>query len=535
MDVTSDDSHSRRVGRRSYLRGTLIGLGTLSVTGVAAADQSDEQCFIEESNETEERDETEDQEETEELDETEDQEEIEEQYETVIDVVEAGADPEGNESITAVLREVVDDDTLLTFPAGRYYMDEQLRFTGFENVGFVGENATLVPAPYHEFDGPQYRLFRLGTSDVPGRDLRFEGFDVDQTADETGIRVINAEVEDGLLVRDVTVHGVHDSGTWGPGLFNVTDPDGEGVVTRFRAEDGAVHVDETPNAGNRWRGATGIIVNPAHRGTLVFEDCSLGGFPDNGLYSSNETGRVGIDGGRFRNSATASIRLNGTTGAIRDATVAVDDDPHDSDGQHAIRLDGGDHSLENVTVDVPQPNGDAIRIMNDVDSASISSSELTVGGRPNTGVRIDPAAGATTLEDVTIDIDGSANAVRILGGDAEPVVLEDVQITGDAVGTRNRHAIFCERSGCRFVGLDVEQVGGDSRRGLDLRGSDYVVADSEFVTTHTPIVVNGGDDVTIENTVARSVDDGYSLRITGDSGTVGLEGNEFPDGVRDDR
>ena len=510
----------------------------LSVTGVAVADESEDQCPVDEpdeSGEREEPNETEEREETEESDETEDQDAIEAQYETVVDVVEAGADPEGNESITPVLREVVDDDTLLEFPNGRYYVDEQLRFTGFENVGFVGENATLVPATYHEFDGPQYRLFRLGTSDAPGRDLRFEGFDVDQTADETGIRVINAEVEDGLLVRDVTIHGVHDSGTWGPGLFNVTEPDGEGVVTRFRAEDGAVHVDETPNAGNRWRGATGIIVNPAHRGTIVFEDCNLGGFPDNGLYSSNETGRVGVDGGRFRNSTTASIRLSGTEGRIRDATVIVDDDPHDSKGQHAIRLDGGDQALENVTVDVPQPNGDAIRIMNDVNNASISNSELTVGERPNAGVRIDPEAGATTLEDVTIDIDGSANAVRILGGDAEPVVLEDVRITGDAVGTRNRHAIFCERSGCRFVGLDVEQVGGDSRRGLELRGSEYIVADSEFVTTHTPIVVNGGDGVTIEDTVAQSVGGGYSLRITGDSGTVDLEDNEFPDGVRDDR
>ncbi|WP_436347962.1 hypothetical protein [Natronorubrum sp. FCH18a] len=527
--MTSDDSRSRRIGRRSYLRGSLVGLGTLSVTGVAVADESGNQCPAEEPDESEER------EETEESNETEDQEEIEEQYETVVDVVEAGADPEGNESITPVLREVVGDDTLLEFPEGRYYMDEQLRVTGFENVGFVGRNATLVPATYHEFDGPQYRLFRLGTSDVPGRDLRFEGFEVDQTADETGIRVISVEVEDGLVVRNVTVRGVHDSGTWGPGLFNVTEPEGEGIVARFRAEDGAIHADETPNAGNMWRGATGIVVNPDHRGTLVFEDCSLGGFPDNGLYASNETGRVGVDGGRFQNSTTASVRLSGTTGRIRDATVVVDDDPHDSNGQHAIRLDGGDHELENVTVDVPQPNGDAIRIMNGVDSAAISSSELTVGDRPNSGIRIDPTAGATTLEDVAIDIDGSANAVRILGEDAEPVVLEDVRITGDATGTRNRHAIFCERSGCQFVGLDVEQVGGDSRRGLELRGSEYVVADSEFVTTHTPIVVNGGDDVTIEDTVGRSAGDGYSLRITSDSGAVGLAGNEFPDGVRDDR
>nr|WP_076608636.1 hypothetical protein [Natronorubrum thiooxidans] len=497
--MTSNNSH-RQFGRRSYLRGCLVGLGTLSVAGVASADG------------------------------------LEEGYETVVDVAEKGADTEGTESITPVLRDLVDDDTLLKFPPGRYYMDEQLRFTGFENVGFVGENATLVPATYHEFDGPQYRLFRLGTSDNPGRKLRFEQFDVDQTAAETGIRVINAEVEDGLSVRDVTVYGVHDSGTWGPGLFNVTDPDGEGLVHCFRAPDGAAHIDETPNQGNMWRGATGITVNQHHRGTLVFRNCTLGGFPDNGLYASNETGRVGVDGGRFQNSGTASIRLSGTAGKIADATVVIDENPHGSNGQHAIRLDGGDQfELDGLIVDLPRPNGDAIRIMRDVDETSITNSQLTIGQQPNNGIRIDAGAGPTSIERVDIDIDGSANAVRILGRDAGVVDLEGVQITGDARGTRNRHAIFCERNACRFVDLSIEQSGDDKRRGLELRGEDSLVADSEFETTHTPIVVNGADGVRIENCVGRSLEDGSSLRLTSDSGSVSLADNEFPDGVRDDR
>ncbi|WP_265111445.1 hypothetical protein [Halosolutus halophilus] len=459
-----------------------------------------------------------------------------EQYETVVDVVEAGADPEGNESITPVLRDNVGDDTLLEFPAGEYYVDEQLRLTGFENVGFVGENATLVPANYHAFDGPQYRLFRLGTSDNPGRDLRFENFDVDQSADDTGIRVINAEVEDGLTVRNVTVRGVHDSGTWGPGLFNITDPDGEGVVSRFHATGGAVHVDETPNAGNMWRGATGISVNQHHRGTLVFKNCSLGGFPDNGLYVSSETGRVDVEGGWYQNSGTASIRLSGRRGTITDAVAVVDTDPHDSAGQHPIRLDGGDRfEIDGVTVDVPRPNGDAIRIMNDVDATAITNTEITVGVAPNNGIKIDPEAGQTLIEDVDIEVNGSANAVRILGRDAGAVELADVRITGDAPGTRLRHAIYCERNECRFAGLAVDQPGDDKRRGLELRGETYLVRESEFQTTHVPIVVNGGDGVRIENCYAGTDEGPHSLRITSDSGSVSLSNNDFPAGVRDDR
>ena len=116
----------------------------------------------------------------------------EDQYGTVIDMTEVGADDDGNDSITPVLREHADDDTLLYFPSGEYYMDEQFRFTGFENFGIVGDEATIVPANYYDFDdnGGSYRLFRLGVEYDPGTDLRFEGFTIDQTADDTGIRVI---------------------------------------------------------------------------------------------------------------------------------------------------------------------------------------------------------------------------------------------------------------------------------------------------------------------------------------------------------
>ncbi|MFC6767385.1 hypothetical protein [Natrinema soli] len=503
--MTSNDSRTLRFGRRSYLKGCVVGLGsTLSVAGVAGAAQSGEQN--------------------------------EQQYGTVVDVVEAGADNEGNESVTPVLREHVDDDTLLKFPAGRYYMDEQLRLTGFENVGFVGEDATLVPATYHEFDGPQYRLFRMGTSDSPGRELRFEGFDIDQTASDTGIRVLEAQIEDGLVVRNVFIRGVHDSGTWGPGLFNITNPDGRGLVERFCAVDGGAHVDDTPNAGNMWRGPTGIGVDHNHRGTLVFDGCVLGGFPDNGLYASSETGRIDVDGGRYQNSGTASIRLGGATGTIKDATIVVDENPHDSSGQHAIRLDHGDQfTLEGVSIDIPQPNGDAIRIMNSVGTTSIAGSEISVADGSNNAILVDPEAGATAVQDVDIEINGSANAVQIRGQDAGAVDLEDVRITGDADGSTMRHAILCERNGCRFDGLSVEQLGSNKRRGLDLRGDDATVVNSEFKTTHTPIVVNGADDVTIENCYADSVEDVSSLTIIDDSGSVSRANNEFPDGVRDNR
>lgn len=498
----SNDSGNWLTGRRTYLKGCLAGLGTLSAAGMASAST--------------------------------DASASEGDYSNVVDMVEAGADPNGNESVTSVIQENIADDTLLKFPEGEYYMDDQVRFTGFNNVGIVGDGATLVPADYHTFGSSRARLFRLGTSDIPGGSVWFEGFEVDQTASDTGIRVISAEVTDELVVRDVFVHGVHDSGTWGPALFNITDPDGTGIVDCFHAFDGGVHVDETPNSG-RWRGATGIILNGNHQGDIRFKDCVLGGFPDNGLYASGDNGRVDVEGGWYENSATASIRLSGNEGSIENTIIAVDENAVQADGQHAIRLDQADQfTVSNVTVDVPQQNGEAIRIMGGAESTTISNTRVSVEGQ-SAAVRVDSGAGEVDFVNSEVEINGSSYAFRILGDSPGSVSLEDVNILGSASGSPIQPAIFCERNNCQFEGLSVEQLGSGRRRGLELRGSDYLVADSEFETSHVPITVHNANDVTIENTTAEADDGGNSVRIYGSSGSVSMTNNEFPDGVDDRR
>ncbi len=454
-------------------------------------------------------------------------------YGTVVDIVDAGADSDGGTSITPILRRTAADDTLLKFPPGRYYMDEQFRFTGFENFGLLGNDATLVPANYHEFDGPQYRLFRLGVGDSPGRSLRFEGFTVDQTAPDTGIRVINAEVEDGLVVRDIVVRGRHDSGTWGPGLFNITDPDGSGVVERFTARGGAAWVDETPNAGNLWRGPSGIIANRNHEGTLRFRNCALGAFPDNGLYASGGTGTVVVEGGRYQNSGTASIRLGGRRVVVDGATARVGWNPENYARQDPIRLDyAGWATLKNVTVDVPRPNGIGIAVRNGVDGVTIRNASISMARTPTTGVGISPQVGPSYLEDVEVEMDASGNAIEIRGDSPGEVGLQNVRITGDASGSPLRHAIYCSRDHCQFRGVDIDQTGGEKRRGLELNGRDYLLYDCDFGTTHHPVVVNG-DNVWVEDCRFDSYAGYASLKLNDGAGSIRLKNSSFPDGVAD--
>ncbi|MFP8953671.1 right-handed parallel beta-helix repeat-containing protein [Natrialbaceae archaeon A-arb3/5] len=454
-----------------------------------------------------------------------------EEYDTVVDVVEAGADNTGDESITPVLEDLRADDTAFVFPEGRYYVDSQFRFTGFENVGFIGRNATLVPANYHEFDGPQNRLFRLGVSYNPGRNLRFEGFDVDQTEPETGIRVIEATVSRNLEVRDITIEGEHDSGTWGPGMFAVADPDGRGVVERFRAPDGGVHADETPNAGNMWRGPIGIEAN-TNVGTLEFTDCELGGFPDNGLYAVNDEGTVVIDGGRFANSNGANVRLGGEGSVIRDATIEVDRTRSYDNSQRGIRLENGDDlRVEDVDISItsPQPTSHAISVMNSCQTSRIEDVSIEISGEQvNHGIVVSPEAGYT-------HIDGGEIVHETAGGyplwiretdKQDQVLVELLDVSGEAGVTDAgfRDGVRCGRDNCRFSHVTVDQPGRDDadRNGLVVTGDDATIYRGELRASQYPYV-DQGDGNHLRNSDAESYhDDLEGVRLYPD-----IDGPEF--------
>lgn len=487
----------RRYSRRTVLKSGLAGIAAVGLTGTASAYH-----------------------------------ELSDEYDTVVDVVDAGADNSGERPINDVLADLRGDDTLLIFPDGRYYMNEKFRFTDFEHFGLVGkEDATLVPPDYWGFDDDSHKLFRLGTHYAPGRDLHIENFTVDFTAPNTGARTFEATVSDGLTVKNVDVVGRHDSGTWGPGLFRVTDPDGTGLVAGFRAPDGGAANDETPADMLEHGGPSGIITNWSHRGTIRYRNCVLGAFPDNGLYAAGGDGTVVVDGGTYRNSGTASIRLGGDGGTIDGATVVVDDDPFGYP-QEGIRLDYGDwFELVNLDVNVPKPNGEAINVQDPVGGAFLKHSSVYVGEDADVGVRINSGVGPTYFEDVDVAIDGSNNAIQVLGPDAAEVNLVDVTVTGDAGGETMRHAIRCERDGCQFRGLTVDQPGGNQRRGLAILGDDAFVYDCAFTCTQRGISVRG-DGAWIQDCDSDPYDDDrYSIRIYDSADGTRLKDNDFPDGV----
>lgn len=425
------------------------------------------------------------------------------EYRTVVNIVEAGADNTGSESITSTLEDVRGDHTLVYFPPGEYYMDREFRFTNFENFGVVGDDATLVPADYHTFGTSNTRLFRLGTSGRPGGRIRFENFEVDQTAPDTGIRVIDTYASERLDVRDVRIRGVHDSGTTGPGHFNLTNSSATGMVERFRAPDGGQWVDNTPHAGNRWRGPIGIAANN-NQGTLTFRRCWLGAFPDNGLYAAGSTGKIIVSGGVYRNSNGASIRVGGSNSEIRYPTVEITETRSRDRSQRAIRLEHGDGMLVRgaaIRITSPHSANRAISVMGSTSNTTIErgSIEMT-GDKINHGIVVSQHAGVTTIDGVDIR-HNTAGGFPIWMEDtdsSERVHCRGVKITGESrADSGMRDAIRCERHNCRFSSCELDHTGADGvrRNGLVLTKDDNTVYRSEIHATHYPYIDLGSNNL----------------------------------------
>ncbi|MFC5367598.1 hypothetical protein [Salinirubrum litoreum] len=435
-------------------------------------------------------------------------------------VTDYGVDNTGTEPVSDALDEIpVDDGDSLAFPPGRYLFDDWYRHTGFDDFELRGDDATVVPTA----DYPRNCLFKLGVPDDPGGRLFVEGFDFDYTAPDTGLRALQAHVDDRLRVWDVDVLGPHDSGRLGPFLFDVTDPDGDGEIRNVNAPDGGAFSVDTP--GDIWVGPTGLIVSPYHVGDLVVRDCTLGAFPDNGLYVSSDTGRVVVRGGYYENSNVASIRLSGDGSAVLDATVVVDEARPLDEAQRAIRLDGdGYNRVANTTVYLDEPNDWGLSVQSAVDHARIEDCRIVVrGDEAARGVSIDRDAGRVDVLDTEIQFDAPGQAIYVAGPsgpDADQVWLLRTTVTGTGDGSVGRHAVRVERGNTTVDRLDVQQSGGASRRALKILGEECYVKWGEYETEHVP-VVNDADGTRFEGITSRSTTGAPGLKLA--AGTADTE------------
>lgn len=374
-------------------------------------------------------------------------------YGTVIDMVEAGADPQGGAPIDELLREHAGDDTLLYFREGEYFMERPWQFREFEHFGILGDGAVIRPP-----EGFSDFLFAFGQSDR-AVDLLFKGIEFDVTAPETGIRPVHATVQKGLHVADVTVRGVQDTDQ-DSFRFDVTHSEGTGLVENLRLPDGGV-ADYA---------ITGCYVGDVSEGTLTFRDCHIANFPDNGIYASNANGPVHVIGGVYENNNVANVRVT-TDAVVRGVTSRSTESKEGFYNVRGIRLRSGRNVLvEDCSLEFTAVNGS--------DGAITMHTGLESGTVRNTRIKIDtdgvPAIMAKSPE-------------REPNPGSQGLRLENVEITGAAA---NQAAVeIHERVGIQCSGICIHQP-GEERNGIQLvQSSDVVLRDSSIHVAGDPLVV----------------------------------------------
>jgi hypothetical protein len=377
-------------------------------------------------------------------------------FDSVVDVVDAGADPEGSTPVDDVLSSVADDGALLVFPSGRYRVEGEFN-PDAPRIGILGDGATIVPA-----DGFDDVVFGLGYRDA-ATDVLVSGIAFDFRADDTGGRPLLARADRRIVASDLSVVGEVDV-QQDLFRFDVTGGDGSGVVRGLRLTDGAaadVHV-------------TGIQVGDDNEGDIDFVDCHVAGFTDNGLYADPPTGSVRVLGGTYVNNGVAGVRLEATEGraVARNVYVRCDDADAGGENMRGIRLRAGNDVLvENCVVELVEVSSSdgAVTFASELDSATVRDCSLHVDADDVNAIRIKSGAGS---------------------GTEGPFRCENVTVTGAADGGACVDA--ANRVGCAFRGLSIYQS-GDDRDGIMTDNVVGELRDAYVAVTGQPLRFENSD------------------------------------------
>lgn len=257
------------------------------------------------------------------------------------------------------------DNRLLVFPPGTYNFDTPATVTGVENFGVYCPTGGAVFSPRNISNSDP--IMQFGTETTPGRQLLIKGIETDtqnqSLIDLTGEVV----VEDIRYLAEKTQTG---------STFNLkartVDKDRTAVVRNVEMLQGGAHqglADPSNEAG-------GIYVDPDHAGTIKFENCRLGGFPNNGLYASGPgesaggDGRVFVEGGYYENSSVSNVRVGGSGSKVEDVTISMNTLKTDfTQLRGLVCRNAGGHTFENVRIEMSIDNSMAVQHSSQAGSA----------------------------------------------------------------------------------------------------------------------------------------------------------------------
>lgn len=346
-----------------------------------------------------------------------------------------GMDPTGEEAIDDKLEGARASNTLIVFPPGKYkiragrdrnpthYWQDGVEHFGIKGLGDEPKDVQFVVEPQPPEYGGRWINQRGGEG------LMLKNFAIQMNWDDKYTSAdIALRLSDLLLVEKVEWAGLmpHDDHTNGM-LFHphITDTDGVGELNRVYIREGAIMPDYPDGAG-------GIRMGPGHKGTMYVTDLWMENNSSSAIRFSKCDGRVGLEGGFFKNNANTNLR--GGAGDhpdgpsyMRGATVVLDteamNDYQPSDEPltttHALRVDSTGQQYSGLIVEDldiyflnPPPNSEVIN-------------------RPSFGDH-----GAFTIRDVRIQNETS-RPTALLGAvppSNDTGRFENIQVTGSGSG-----------------------------------------------------------------------------------------------------
>ena len=411
-------------------------------------------------------------------------------FDQVINMVEdAGADPTGEEDISPLLVEYLEDGNLLYFPTGEYKLTQFRNNEGdwhefnaggyyaLNNIGIVGDGSAHTSFVWPEGTGwtgeTGFSWEKLGFEIRFGTNHLFEGIRLDNTAPNTGAR-FQILSHDGLVVRDVHVDGTFESDMT-CFAFLVYTEGGEGLLENVRAPDGAINEWSAP------AGSVGMYIPRGHRGTLTLRNCHLEGFQDNGLYASSpsDPAAIQVEGGYFANCNISQVRLGQSNSYVKNATIVVDEL---IDTEYTINMRG-----------IRQQDGEGMLVKNcnviftaDVPSSGAIVTEARTGGMTVKNTRIHVADPAT--------IPAVATRTPLVPTETEAVTIKNVHITGD--GSDGQAVLLIDRAGNELENVCIDE---EVRDGVELIRSEASIRNTQIDVGGEAIVADDDSTVVTHN------------------------------------
>ncbi|SHL60026.1 hypothetical protein [Haladaptatus paucihalophilus] len=373
-----------------------------------------------------------------------------------VNIVKQGADKTGKRAIDDVLEQVIDSNTLIYFPPGRYKLNTNHRHVGLQDLGIIGNNAVLTHGTVKAIDGfdvtnGEYhgpaQHFKIGVPDNPHKGkFVFGGFIADWRGKNEGMQILNHHTDGTSVVENIRQEGIHSLGCQGPFRIDAHGANAKAIVRGVDLRFGGKSYQFTINTrkersgggtetGRSWA-TSGITTHPEAKGHLRVQQSLCGGWPDNGFYlAGGPQQTVEIVNCVAANSHPSNIRISGTDCRIKGCTVVTDSNFDKKEfyfEQRPLRLDGGTCTVSNTQIKQLLPTGWSVTVQHAMEKATLKNVSVEIHKQPQLALVVDNAVNRCTVNGFAVQTKGwQGTKTSLFRG--WPDVAKNISVNGRSI------------------------------------------------------------------------------------------------------